>query len=286
MNNGGPVLDFTRTEYLLNPKQFENVRVTIVGLGSGGAPVCDHLTMNGIRRWDLYDPDRLESVNLVKHPRLRRDVGREKVEIQKEWILDRNPSAEVRSYASDVMGLPGFADSIKDSDLVLSCPDRKSVREYISDKCVELGVPFVTASVFRTGIGGEVYAYIPRETGCYRCLQLFALKRGIDLSDDALGLTEEEQERIYGLGEREFHASGLSIDIQMIALIQARMALSVLCRNVKTAVPRLRANWVIFANRPARKIFRSHFEARQMRLKPQKDCCCGGQGVGGETASV
>ena len=73
-----------------------------IGLGSGGTPVCDHLTMNGVRNWILYDPDTLQDVNLVKHPRGRRDLGRLKVEIQREWILDRNPDAAVSVRAEDV----------------------------------------------------------------------------------------------------------------------------------------------------------------------------------------
>lgn len=274
-------LDFGRIDYLLTPVQFQDVRVTIIGLGSGGAPVCDHLTMNGIRQWDLYDPDVLSEVNLVKHPRLRRDLGRPKVDIQKEWILDRNPSALVQAFACDVMESAAFADSVRTSDLVLACPDKKSVREYVSDKCVEYAIPFVTASVFRTGIGGEVYGYIPGETGCYRCLQLFSLMHDLDLADEALGLTDEERERVYGLDERDFRASGLSIDIQMIAMIQARMALSVLCRAHKTTMPLLKSNWVIFANRPAKGVFQSHFEAKQMRLKPQRCCSCSGQAQAG-----
>ena len=84
-------LNFDRTEHLLNPEQFKNIKITIAGLGSGGAPVCDHLLMNGICDCDLYDPDTLDDVNLVKHPRLRKDLGRLKVDIrmQKFKLLQR-----------------------------------------------------------------------------------------------------------------------------------------------------------------------------------------------------
>ena len=267
-------LDFERINYLLNPKELSNKRITVVGLGSGGAVACDHLTMNGIRIWELYDPDTLDAVNLVKHPRMRRDLGKYKVDLQREWINDRNPEADVLAFKEDVMESDSFSDSIRHSDLVLSCPDKKSVREFVSDKCVEAKVPFVTASVFRTGIGGEVYAYIPGETGCYNCLQLFSLQNDINLTDDALGLTAEEQHNIYGIGERDFKASGLSIDIQMISLIQVRMALSILLRDVPKTITGLKSNWVIFGNRPAKGIFRKHFEVKQLRLKPQGMCYC------------
>lgn len=267
-------LDFARIEYLLNPQEFENVRVTVVGLGSGGAPVCDHLAMNGVRLWHLYDPDTLDAINLVKHPRMRRDLGRPKVEIQRDWIMDRNPDSSVEVFVEDIMTSSNFLESVRSSDIVLSCPDKKSVREFISDQCVTSQIPFVTASVFRTGIGGEVYGYIPKQTGCYRCLQLYSLVNDINLSDDALGLTDDEQARIYGLDDRDFHASGLSVDIQMISLIQVRMALSIMLRDSRNTMPRLRSNWIVFGNRPAKGIFNYHFEAKQFLLKPQKLCNC------------
>ena len=267
-------LDFDRTAYLINPGDLAKVRVTVVGLGSGGTPVCDHLTMAGVRRWDLYDPEVLDATNLVKHPRMRRDVGRPKVAVQEEWILDRNPTAEVDAFCENVMESPSFQKSVERSSLVLACPDTKGVRDYVNDRCVAAGVPMVVASVFRTGIGGEVFGYLPGVTGCYRCLELHALRQNLNLTDEQLGLTEDEERRIYGLGEREFRASGLSMDIQMISLIQARVALSFLLRDKEHRLPAFKANWIVFGNRPAPGIFSRHFESRLMLLRPQESCNC------------
>jgi molybdopterin/thiamine biosynthesis adenylyltransferase len=272
--NENEQLDFQRIEYLLNPKQLSGVRITIVGLGSGGAPVCDHLTMSGIRKWNLYDSDSLSDENLVKHPRQRKDLYRPKVEIQKEWIMDRNPSAEVNCYTEDIFKSNTFRDSVNESTIVLSCTDTKSSREFINDICVQGKKPSVTASVFRRGIGGEVYGYIPGETGCYKCLQIYSLVNNLNLTDDELGLTPEEVDKIYGLNDMEFQASGLSIDIQMISLIQARMALSIILRNFNSQLPFLKSNWIIFGNRPAKGIFKNHFEVKQMLLRPQIKCNC------------
>jgi molybdopterin/thiamine biosynthesis adenylyltransferase len=268
------MLDFNRIRYLLNPEHFAHKKITIVGAGSGGFPVCQHLTMNGIHKWDIYDPDLLDEVNLVKHPALRKDIGRPKAEILAEWIEDRNPISESKAYQEDVMWSESFIKSVRTSDLVLACPDKKNVREYISDICVSERKPFVTASVFRTGIGGEIFSYVPQKTGCFRCLQLFAILNNINLTDSELGLTEEEQSRIYGYGEEEYRASGLSIDIQTIALIQIRMALSILIDKKESTIPTLKSNWIIYGNRPAKGIFRKHFEVKQMLLRPQHSCNC------------
>lgn len=268
-------LIFDRIQYLLNPELFKDTKITIVGLGSGGAPICDNLTMNGIRNWDLYDLDTLDAINLVKHPRKREDLGRLKVDIQKEWIMDRNPNSNVNVFPEDVMSSENFPKSVKSSSLVLSCPDKKSVREFVNDICLRYKVPFVTASVFRTGIGGEIFSYIPRVTGCYKCLQIYSYKNNLNLKDEDLGLTIEEQNNIYGLTDANFKASGLSIDIQMVSLIQARMAMSVLLRDTENnSLPTLKSNWIIWGNRPATNIFKKHFESSQFLLRPQEDCHC------------
>jgi hypothetical protein len=229
--------------------------------------------MNGVKRWHLYDPDTLDDVNLVKHPRLRAELGKLKVDCQQNWILDRNSESEVHGHQEDVIKSSSFRDSVSQSSLVLCCVDKNPVREFINDVCVSLRVPCVTASVFRTGVGGEVYGYIPNETGCYRCLQLYAEKSGLNMPDSFIEMTSEEEEHIYGLGEKEFQASGLSIDIQFISLIQARMALSVLLRGV-SKFPLLKSNWIIFGNRPKQGLFRSHFQCDQKLLRPQNDCIC------------
>src|SRR5438309_74105 len=89
------MLRFDRIEHLISAGDLHEKRVVQIGLGSGGAPVNQHLVMNGVRRWTLFDPDRYDELNLVKHPQLRAELGELKAVNQKKWILDRRPDAEV-----------------------------------------------------------------------------------------------------------------------------------------------------------------------------------------------
>ena len=59
------LLDFDRIKHLLNTEVLAAKHITIVGLGSGGAPVLRHLVMSGVHDIDLYDQDLLE---LTKKP--------------------------------------------------------------------------------------------------------------------------------------------------------------------------------------------------------------------------
>jgi len=267
-------LDFARITHLLEPKDLADELVVQVGLGSGGAPVCDHLSMNGVRRWELFDPDALDAVNLVKHPRQRKDLGRSKVEIQREWILDRNPSAEVNAYAVDVMSADLFQRAVERSSLVLCCADKKEVRQFVNAVARQHAKPCVTASVFRQGFGGEVYAYRPGQTGCFTCMDRAADEQGINMSD-AIQLLPEEEEHMYGLNLHDYQVSGLSLDIQAISLLQARVALGLLTADSARPVVAPQANWLIYYNRPLAGVSASGFNKLVgFRIRPRKGCAC------------
>jgi molybdopterin/thiamine biosynthesis adenylyltransferase len=266
------MLRFDRIRHLISPPDLNDKVVCQVGVGSGGAAVNDHLTMNGVRRWRLFDPDSYDDVNLVKHPRMRSQVGYPKVSNQKEWILDRNPDAEVEVYREDVISSPNFNQAVKGSDLVLSCSDRQEVRLFVNSIAVQNRIPCVTASVYRQGFGGEVYSYIPGSYGCFDCMGRVAGEKGWNIQG-MIEPTQEEQEIVYGRNIRDFQSSGLSMDIQAIATIQARMSLNVLLPRSKL-IPS-RANWIIFYNRPIPNNPLSGFMRPLLfNVKPGKDCPC------------
>jgi len=102
----------------------------------------------------------------------------------------------------------------------------------------------------------------------------FALLQALMMRPGAILSRTELEERIYGWGEKDYKASGLSIDIQMIALIQARLALGELLRGQKTQLPKMRANWIVFGNRPFPSVFSRHYECKSLRLRPQRSCGC------------
>ncbi len=272
-NRAAPLnLNFSRIEHLLSPASLEGKVILQIGLGSGGAPVCDHLTMNGVRSWILYDPDILQDVNLVKHPRGRRDLGRLKVDIQHEWILDRNPAATVTSRPEDVFTAPSIQEHVQKCDLILCCADTRAVRLFTNSLAIKHKKPCVTASVFRQGFGGEVYAYIPGYSGCFECMDKVANQMGLNINL-AIEPTPKEQETIYGMNLPDFQASGLSLDINAIALIQARMALDVLIDGKPGYSG---ANWVIHYNRSIPGVESSGRlkSARPMLIRSQKECAC------------
>ncbi len=264
-------LDFSRIQHLVDRQRASDLRIVAVGLGSGGARVVQQLAMSGLRRWDLFDPDTLDPVNLVKHPARRCDLGRPKVDVMAEWLADRNPTSEVATHPEDIRGSRAFEEAVRRADLVLCGVDNLASREYLNDVCMRLRVPFVVGSVFRTGFGGEASVHVPGWSGCFRCLGQFAEEAGVNM-DASIGLTEIEKERIYGMNEEDFSLSGLATDIATIASLQAHMVLGVLFGTAGTPIPPLDFSWVVFGNRPQAGFFARRFEARRLMLRPRRDC--------------
>ena len=269
------MLRFDRIQHLLSAEQLHDKLVVQVGVGSGGAPVNEHLTMNGVRRWVLFDPDVYDEINLVKHPHGRAAIGHLKVENQQKWILDRNPSADVEVRAEDVMNSVDFRKHAKEADVILCCADTQHVRLFVNSVAVEVRRPCVTASVFRRGFGGEVYAYVPGVSGCFDCMARTAEEKGWNI-DESIDLIKEEKDAIYGLNLRDFKASGLSLDIQSIALIQARIALGILLAGSDHAPEPVAQNWIIFYNRRIPNNPATGFlQSVKITLKPKPECSCG-----------
>ncbi|MBO3747397.1 ThiF family adenylyltransferase [Streptosporangiaceae bacterium NEAU-GS5] len=267
-------LNTERIDHLLDGFDVGGIELTLVGLGSGGASVLQPLAMSGIRRWHLFDPDVLEPVNLVKHPATRRWLGKPKVEAMKDWLLDRNPSADVQTHQDDVRKSPDFAAAAGASALVLCAVDDPAARSWLNAECVELGRPCLTGSVIRTGLGGQVYLFVPGESGCFSCMQAVADRHHTNL-EDAIDLTDEERHHRYGLGEENFTTSGLAIDITLVAAFQAHMAWSVLVGGRSRYVPKLNFNWMTVGIRPEKGVFTSHYRTSRLLVHPQVDCALG-----------
>lgn len=98
---------FSRTELLLGKEELEKLRksrVAIFGIGGVGSFVAEGLARAGVSNLILVDNDDIDITNLNRQIHaLHSTVGRDKVEVMKERILDINPSANVVTYKSFYM---------------------------------------------------------------------------------------------------------------------------------------------------------------------------------------
>ena len=86
---------FSRTELLLGKDAMERLagcRVAVFGAGGVGGYVCEALARSGVGALDLIDDDKVNLSNINRQIiATTKTVGRDKVDVMKERILDINP---------------------------------------------------------------------------------------------------------------------------------------------------------------------------------------------------
>lgn len=93
---------FSRTELLFGKEAMEilqSSRVAVFGVGGVGGYAVEALVRSGVGAIDLIDDDKVCLTNLNRQIiATRKTVGKYKVDVMKERILDINPAAEVYTH--------------------------------------------------------------------------------------------------------------------------------------------------------------------------------------------
>ena len=111
---------FTRIRLFLGEERFQKLQassVTVVGLGAVGGHVVEGLARAGIGRLRLVDFDTVQPSNINRQIlALETTIGRPKVEVARERVLDINSSC-------DVEALQIFAGEETMEDILIPAPD-------------------------------------------------------------------------------------------------------------------------------------------------------------------
>ena len=93
---------FSRTELLLGKEALDKLagsRVAVFGIGGVGGYVCEALVRSGVGEFDLVDDDKVCLTNLNRQIiATRKTIGKYKVEVMRDRILEINPDAKVNVH--------------------------------------------------------------------------------------------------------------------------------------------------------------------------------------------
>lgn len=142
-------------------------RITIVGAGGLAAPAIEYLAGAGVGRLRIVDPDVVEISNLHRQPIYRSyDVGSDKVIAAATFVEGLNDAVVVEPMREAIT--PENADRVlMGSDVIVDATDRFEATYAISDSAQRLGIPVVTAAVYRWE--GQLSVLGPGGP-CYRCI--------------------------------------------------------------------------------------------------------------------
>lgn len=152
---------FSRTQLLLGSNSMEklkNSRVAVFGIGGVGGYVCEALVRSGVGAFDLIDDDKVCLTNLNRQIiATRKTVGRYKVDVMKERILDINPDAKVEVYKC--FFLPENADDFpfEEYDYIVDAVDTVTAKIAIVMKAKEKNVPVISSMGAGNKLDGSMF---------------------------------------------------------------------------------------------------------------------------------
>lgn len=156
----------------MNSHQLQNVisskHILIAGCGGIGTALAYSLASLGIRKLTLIDADTIESSNLNRQFLFTEsDLGKPKVSVLKEAILQRNSIISVDVIPENLSGLA--LKSISDPlDCILLSADDTACMPIINHYCVLQKVPYLNIG-YLNDISVIGPFYIPFKTACMCC---------------------------------------------------------------------------------------------------------------------
>jgi len=131
--------------------------VLVVGAGGLGSPVLQYLGAAGVGRLVIVDHDRVEESNLHRQPIYRMsDIGALKAQAARAALQAANPDVGVESVCERLTPA-NAARLVAAVDIVVDAADSFAVTYVVSDECLRVGKPLISASVL--GLSGYVGAF-------------------------------------------------------------------------------------------------------------------------------
>ncbi len=153
MVTGVPVMNRYSRQMILpdvgaiGQQRLQSATAFIVGAGGLGCPVIQYLAGAGVGHIRIADPDVIEETNLHRQPIYRTtDIGKPKAVVACQFATALNPGIFAEPITQQI-GAGNAARLMAGADIVIDCADSFAVSYILSDECLKLNVPLVSASV-------------------------------------------------------------------------------------------------------------------------------------------
>ena len=179
---------FSRTGLLLGEEALEKLhraRVAVFGIGGVGGYTVEALARCGVGSLDLIDSDTVSISNINRQILATHStVGRLKVDVARDRVLDINPDCVVQTYPC--FYLPDTADRFDFTryDYVVDCIDTVTGKLQLVERAVAAGTPIICSMGTGNKLDPDAFqvADIARTSMCplARIMRKELKKRGID----------------------------------------------------------------------------------------------------------
>lgn len=139
---------FSRTELLIGKdgvEKLQNSKVVVFGIGGVGSYVVEGLARAGVGEFILIDKDIVDETNINRQIiATTKTIGKPKVDVAKQRILDINPNAKVETCKEFFM--PESKDFFnKTIDYVIDCVDTITAKIEIIVRAKKHNIPVISS---------------------------------------------------------------------------------------------------------------------------------------------
>lgn len=147
---------FSRSELIFGHDNMEKIfssRVAVFGIGGVGGHVVEALARTGVGTLDIIDNDTVAESNINRQVvATHSTVGRYKVDVARERILDINPNAVVNAYRTFYLPENASEFDFTMYDYVVDAIDTVTGKLMLISQAMEAGVPVISSM----GAGNKV----------------------------------------------------------------------------------------------------------------------------------
>lgn len=159
---------FSRTQLLIGEEginRLKGAKVAIFGIGGVGGYVCEALVRSGVGAFDLIDDDKVCLTNLNRQIiATRKTVGKYKVDVMKERILDINPDADVQVHKCFFLPENAADFPFEEYDYIVDAVDTVTAKISLVMKAKELNIPIISSM----GAGNKLDASLFKVADIYQ----------------------------------------------------------------------------------------------------------------------
>ena len=146
-------------------RKLKAAKIAIIGAGGIGSAVIPALAGAGVGQMTIIDSDAVELANLHRQPLFReRDEGYSKADLALQFVHRLNRFVKAIPVQERI-GPDNAERLLVGHDLVIDGSDNFATRLAVSDACVALGIPLLSAAAAQ--FQGQVGLF--RSKPCYRC---------------------------------------------------------------------------------------------------------------------
>ena len=146
-------------------RRLRDASVAVVGAGGIGSAVIPALAGAGVGQITIIDDDVVELGNLHRQPLFReRDAGYSKADLALQFVQRLNHFVKAKPIQQRIDG-DNARSMIDGHSLVIDGSDNFATRLAVSDACVAIGMPLLSAAAVQ--FQGQVALF--RSKPCYRC---------------------------------------------------------------------------------------------------------------------